>query len=81
MSRVELLDLRALKARLIVALEGELDGSIYPLAIGALFLACSPESVAELGLWESLYYQQAHAEAVEGDQLLDVLDSITEVVS
>jgi hypothetical protein len=81
MSRLEVLDLRALRARLIVALEAELDGSLYLLAIAACFLACDPASVGEIGMWESIFHTQAEAEAVEADRLLDVLGSITEMVS
>jgi hypothetical protein len=70
MSRVESLDLAALRARLIVAIEG-CDG----------LEGASPESSAELGLWASLFDLQAEIEGVNGTEILATLANVTAVVS
>jgi hypothetical protein len=81
-SRVEALDLGALRARLILAIEGAegLLGSPYLIAIGALYLACDPASPGEIGTWASLYEQQALAESVNPDELLDALCTVNAIV-
>lgn len=78
MSRVERIDIAALRSRLFVAVEGarDLPGSAYLLAIGALLLAASPESEFEQGLWSSLFDLQAEEERVNGSELLAALASI-----
>ncbi len=82
MSRVHLLDLVALRARLTHALAADgFNGSLYLLAIGALYLAASPEASAELGLWASLFDLQAQLEGVNGAEILAALASCVEVPS
>lgn len=76
MSRVEALDLPALCARLRIAAEGRWAGSPYLLAVGALFLACDPRSVGELGMLDSIFRLQCEAEAIEADPLLDALGEV-----
>lgn len=72
MSRLEAIDLGALRARLSFALrlDVEHEGSVYLLALAACFLACDDASPGELGMLESIYYQQAAAEDLDGDDLL-----------
>ena len=71
MSRLEAIDLGALRVRLAVALgPNDLEGSVYLLAICALFLACDEASPGELGMLESIFYQQCAAEGIDGDDLL-----------
>jgi hypothetical protein len=82
MSRLEALDLGALRVRLIVALtENELPGSLYLQSVAALLLACDPASPGELGMLDSIVHQQCAAEAVDADELLDALGTVTEVLS
>jgi hypothetical protein len=81
MSRVSMLDIKALRARLIVALEGELDGSLFLQTIAAMLLAASPVSPWELGCWESLLQAQALEEANEADHLIAQLGAVTGMVS
>ncbi len=83
MSKVSAIDLGLLRARLMLAIEGcgGLQGSTYLLAIGSLYLAASPESPHEIGMWSSLFEMQALTEAVDGEQLLDVLGTVTSVVA
>jgi len=78
LSRVECLNLRALRARLLIAAGQEWAGSIYVLALGACLLACDPRSIGELQMLDAIYRQQCDAEAIEADLLLDAL---AEVVS
>jgi len=66
---------------MIVALEGELDGSLFLQTIAAMLLAASPESPWELGCWESLLQAQAHEEAIEAEHLLAQLGAITGTVT
>jgi hypothetical protein len=81
MSRVDRLNLARLRTHLILAIEGAegLTGSPYLLAIGACYMACAPDSLAELGVWESLFHAQAQEEGVNGDELLDVLNSVSSI--
>lgn len=83
MSRLEAIDLGALRARLAHALRLDLhhDASVYLLAIGALYLAATPESFAELGLWASLFDLQAQLEGVNGAEVLAVLGNVEAVPS
>jgi hypothetical protein len=81
MTARSLMDERALRARLICAVEGEIEGSPYLLALAACVLSCDPASVGELQMLDAIFRQQCEAEAIEGDHLLDVLGGITEVVS
>lgn len=83
MTRVSRISTGALRARLILAVEGcaGLQGSPYLLAIGALSLAAEPESAFEQGLWASLFELQADEERVNGAELLKTLASVTELVS
>jgi hypothetical protein len=83
MSRVDRIDMGLLRARLICAIEGcdEVGGSPYLLAIGSLYLAASPESHAELGLWASLFDLQAQIEGVNGAEILDALGGVSGVLS
>lgn len=78
MSRLEALDLGALPARLILAIEGAdgLEGSLYLLSIGSLYLAASPESPAELGMWAGLFDLQAQIEDVNGGEILATLVNV-----
>jgi hypothetical protein len=85
-SKVSALDLGALRARLLLALEHEadpdLDGaSLFLMAIGACLLAASPESPWEVGVWDSLFRAQSDVEGVNGEDLLAVLGSVTQVLS
>jgi len=72
MSRLEAVDLGALRMRLSHALrlDMEHEASLYLMAVAACFLACDAASPGELGMLESIYYQQAAAEGVDGDDLL-----------
>jgi hypothetical protein len=83
MSKVSAIDLGALRARLILAIEGapELAGSVYLLAIGSCYLAAAPEAYAELGLWASLFDLQAQLEGVNGSEILATLANVTAVLS
>lgn len=83
MSRVERIDLAALRARLILAIEGhdDLPGSVYLHGIGALYLAAAPEAAAEIGMWASLFELQAQIENVNGADILAALASCTAVIA
>ena len=72
MSRLEAIDLGALRARLEHALRLDVmhGGSLYLLVLCCAFLACDERSVGELQMLESVYYSQAEAEGVDGDDLL-----------
>jgi hypothetical protein len=82
MSKLEAIDLNMLRARLDHALRLDVahDGSVYLLAVACVFLACDEDSPGELGMLESIFYQQAQAEAIDGDQLLTTL-CLVEVLS
>jgi len=74
MSRVEALDLVTLRARLTHALAADgFGGSLYLLALASCWLACDSASVGELGMLESIYYQQCAAESLDGDELITTL--------
>lgn len=77
MSRPELIDAAALKARLVAALRGEFPGSLYLLAIGALYLAAEPESPSEHAMWASLFDLQALLEQVNGSEVLAALAGVS----
>lgn len=77
MSKVEFIDLAALRARLLAALTSELPGSLYLLAIGCCLLAAQPESPHEQALWSSLYDLQAQLEGVAGSEVLAALAEVT----
>jgi len=81
MTARSLIDDRAIRARLITAVEGEIQGSPYLLALAACFLACDPASVGELEMLDAIFRQQCAAEAIEADNLLDLMGEIVEVVS
>lgn len=80
MTTPSLLDVRALRARLICAIEGEIAGSPYVQALAACFLACDPASLGELEMLDAILRQQCAAESIEVDHLLDQLGAIVEVV-
>ena len=75
MSRLEAIDMGALRQRLEHALRLDLEHecSLYLLAIGAIFLACDDDSPGELGMLESIYYSQSAAEGADGDDTLTAL--------
>lgn len=80
MSRVEKIDVAALRARLLLAIVGdELQASPFLMAIGALLLAAEPESPFEQGLWSSLFELQAGEEGVNAAETLALLTSVAEV--
>ncbi len=78
MSRIENLDLVALRSRLFLAIEGaaDLQGSLYLVAIGALYLASAPDNPAENGMWASLFELQAEEEGINGVELLALLSDV-----
>lgn len=73
MSRIDQIDTAALRTRLAWALNPEVDrdGSLYLLALGACYLACSTAEEEER--LEELFYGQARFELVDGDGLLSTL--------
>lgn len=79
MSRVESIDVPLLRARLLLAFGGDDLKSYSPflIAIGALLLGASSDNPAELGLWQSLLDLQALEEGVSGDELLEILATVT----
>lgn len=78
MSRVEKIDLVALRARLLLAIipGEEIEGSSFLLAIAALALAAEPESPAEQGLWQSLLDAQALEENLNGAEITALLAGV-----
>lgn len=82
MSRLEAINMVALRARLEHALRLGLahEGSLYLLVLCCAFLSCDERSVGELQMLESVYYSQAEAEDVDGDELLTAV-LLVEVVS
>lgn len=77
MSKVSAINMGALRARLLVALTGELPGSLFLQAIGSLLLAASPEHPTESALWDSLFELQARIDNVNGSELLASLANVT----
>jgi hypothetical protein len=70
-SRLEAIDLVTLRARLAHALAADgFSGSLYLLAVASCWLACDSASVGELGMLESIFYQQCAAESLDGDELI-----------
>lgn len=64
----------ALRARLKLALVADgFRGSLYLLVIASCWLACDSASVRELGMLESIFYQQAAAESLDGDEVITAL--------
>lgn len=74
-SKVENIDLSALKQRLALAVQGAtgMPGSLYLHTMGAMLLASAPEASAEMGLWSSLFDLQARIEGINGGELLSAL--------
>lgn len=68
-----MIDQLTLRRRLEAVLQPHgLPGSLYMLALGSVYLAAPDDSDAEFEL-EWLYYQQAKAEELDGDDLLSTL--------
>lgn len=83
MSRLEAIDLGALRARLTHALRLDVhqEASVYLLAVAACWLACDAASIGELGMLEAIFYQQCEAEGLDGDELITTLLLTVEVAS
>lgn len=77
MSKVSAIDMGALRGRLLVALRGELPGSLFLQAIGSLLLSAAPDHPTENALWDSLFELQARLENVNGSELLASLANVT----
>lgn len=75
-----LLDRRALVARLLTAVQGDLPGTPYVQALAACLLACDSASLGELQMLDAIYRQQCEAEAIEADHLLDLMGAVREIV-
>jgi hypothetical protein len=70
-SRVDSIDLGALRDRLTHALNRKAEGSLYIWALGSCYLCCSePEEEERL---EALYYSQAREEGIDGDDTLSAI--------